>query len=74
MFLRRNCLIRIVRGVKIGDSQAIPNVFKIKPVLVAGYNVLPLIMLLHSQRSQHRLTHLGMNKLQVVREDVENPV
>jgi hypothetical protein len=63
MFLPRNCPIRIIRGlVKRGDPQAIPNVFKIKPALVAGHNITLLIVLLHSQCRQHRLTHLDANE------------
>jgi hypothetical protein len=74
-FLRRNCPIRIIRGiVKRRDPQAILNVFKIKPALLAGYNVMSLIVLLHSQRGQYRLTDLDANTVQVVCEDVENPV
>jgi hypothetical protein len=75
MFLLRNYPIRIIRGlVQRGDPQAIPNVFEIKPALVAGSNILPFIVLLQSQRSQHRRTHLDANKFQVVRVDVGNPV
>jgi hypothetical protein len=47
----------------------IPKVFKIKPALVASYNVMTLIVLLHSQRSQHRMTHLDASKLQIICED-----
>jgi hypothetical protein len=75
MFLGCNCLTGVIRGtVKKGDPQAIPNVFKIKPSFVARYNVISLIVLLHSQRSQPRLTHLDAIKVQVVREGVGNPV
>jgi hypothetical protein len=48
-----------------GDPQAILNLFKVKPALVAGYNVMSLIVPLHSQRGQHYLTHLDANKFQV---------
>jgi hypothetical protein len=45
-------VLRIIQGiVKRGDLQAISNVFKIKPTLVAGYNVMRLVVLLHLQGS-----------------------
>jgi hypothetical protein len=44
------------------------------PALFAGSNIMPLIVFLHSQRSEYRLTHLEAHKFQVVDDDVENPV